>query len=442
MSVRKAKYGTPVVLALILASCASTQPTANSLLGLHATADAAEARTFRTAKTDDLDAPLRQAQELRLEGNLQGAGTILAQLVLASPDDARVLGEYGKVLAAQGRADDAIAFLQRSAQLQQNDWTIFSAMGVAYDQKANYKAAKVAYERALLLKPGEPSVLSNAALSRMLAGDLNGAEQMLTQASVDSKDPRIAKNLALVRSLKASAPTQVARATPPKAAPIVAPVVAAKSAPTPVAANVQAPAKPMAKTYELLKNDPTVRMAPIPREAVAAKPAPATKTAQSVPHVLPAPAPQAPAPATKTAATVPAATAAPTAIVKEGAMQVQKTAAKEPPKAAAKPAAPVKAVANAETKPAASTKPTAPAGAAPVKAAANPQAAPAAVAATAPAKPAAKVAQGAAKPAAKPVVLPAKPKAPDVETAMLRPAVSEVTPEGATAHKNAPPQGN
>jgi Flp pilus assembly protein TadD len=446
MSVRKAKYATPIVLAMLLAGFAA-----------HAE-DKSDSAT-------QIDRAYKDAVEQRLEGDLQGAASTLGQLVLVTPDDPRILAEYGKVLAAQGRADDALAFLRRSAQLQPNDWTVYSAMGIAFDQKANYKSAKIAYDRALMLKPGDPSVLSNAGVSRMLAGDLDGAEQMLAQASVEGKDPKIATNLALVRSLKTSAPqvASAAKAAPVKQASLApaAPVVAAKPAPAPapvaanmpapapvaaskpapataqVVSNTPAPAKPMAKnTYEALKNDPTVRMAPIPREEVAAKPAPAPHVAAVTPAPkAPAPAPvkaaeakpapqatpAAPhvllqAPATKVAAKpapTPVATAAPQPLVKNGALKAEKSAAKETPKpAAAKAPAPVKAAAN----PAAAKTP------APMKAAA----------AAAPAAPA----------PAKPVVITGKPKTPPVETAMLRPTVTDVTPVAATAHKNTAPQGD
>lgn len=445
MSVRKAKYGTPIVLAMLLASFA---------------AQAEEKSDTAT----QIDRAYKDAVEQRQNGDLTGAASTLGQLVLVAPDDARILGEYGKVLAARGRADDALAFLRRAAQIQPNDWTVYSAMGVAFDQKNNYKSAKIAYDRALLLKPGEPSVLSNAAVSRMLAGDLDGAEQMLMQASVDGKDPKIAKNLALVRSLRTSAPTQVAAT--PKAAPMKqanvapAPTVAAQPTPPPAAVAANVPAKPMAKNpYEALKSDPTVRMAPIPREdAAAAKPVATPKVAAATPapkahapapvkaaeakpvmqlappatpHVLSQPAPQV---AAAKSTPAPVATAAPQPLVKDGAMKVQKTAAKETAKPATKAAmpAPVKA---AEAKPASAPAKTAEAKApAPVKAAA----------ANAPASPAAAKQADAAKLPAKPVVLSGQTKAktPPVETAMLRPTVTDVTPVAATAHKNAAPQGD
>jgi len=46
-----------------------------------------------------------------MRNGLQATGQLVA------PDDARVLGEYGKTLLAQGRTDDALAFLARAIEL-------------------------------------------------------------------------------------------------------------------------------------------------------------------------------------------------------------------------------------------------------------------------------------------------------------------------------------
>jgi Flp pilus assembly protein TadD len=80
----------------------------------------------------DLPGQIASAQKLRQDGNLADAVRALSQLMLVAPDDPGVVGEYGKALAQQGDARDAIAFLKRAAQLSPNDWTLYSAMGVAY----------------------------------------------------------------------------------------------------------------------------------------------------------------------------------------------------------------------------------------------------------------------------------------------------------------------
>ena len=295
------------------------------------------------AAPSDLESAIRTAQAARKSGDLLGANKILSQLVLLSPDDARVVGEYGKTLAAQGRSDDAIAFLERATQLDPTDWTLFSAEGVAYDQKANYQAAQNYYGRALLLKPGEPSVLNNAALSHMQMGDLDGAEQLLRQVAPGSPDySRITENLALVQSLRAAqasrpttaapaapsplasaepAPQQMASLTPPSAvsqpvettsltppqsvnpvesvtAPVQTPAVS-ESATPPVsqqASVAPAPVEPAVK-----KEAPAAEVAktePAPKAAVAHAPAAKPEgTAPKAPEkkVVQAPAPKAPA---------------------------------------------------------------------------------------------------------------------------------------------------
>ena len=132
----------------------------------------------------ELNSALAKAQISRKVGDFAEATKILSQLVLFAPDDPRVMGEYGKTLAAQGRSDDALAFLERAIQIQPGEWSFHSALGVAHDQKGEYPLAQAAYGRALQLKPGEPAVLNNAALSYMQSGDLDTAEQMIQQASL------------------------------------------------------------------------------------------------------------------------------------------------------------------------------------------------------------------------------------------------------------------
>ncbi len=80
--------------------------------------------------------------------------------------------------------------------------------------------AKLAYEHGLALKPNEPAMLNNYAMSRMLAGDPAGARTLLMQAQASgSTDPRIASNLALLDSTAPVAPAAAAPAAAPTAAP-------------------------------------------------------------------------------------------------------------------------------------------------------------------------------------------------------------------------------
>ena len=179
----------------------------------------------------NLDDAIHRAQELRDQGKLAESTQALAQLMLVAPDDARVVGEYGKALVQQGSGEDGSAFLNRAIELNPNEWSYFSALGVAYDEMGQPKDAKLAYQHALLMKPGEASVMNNLALSRMLSGDYSGAHTMIMQAKAASGgDEKIDRNVALVESRMP--PAVHARATMP--APVARQTVAAPVAPPPV----------------------------------------------------------------------------------------------------------------------------------------------------------------------------------------------------------------
>ena len=205
------------------------------------------------APAQSLDESILQAQGLRLAGNYPEAVKHLSQLMMIAADDPRVVSEYGKTLAQMGRPSEAVNFLTRATQLQPTDWTLFSALGVAYDQSGNQDQAKVAYEHALVLKPGEPSVLNNYALSRLLAKDTDMARSLAGRAEIANaaaKDEKITRNIAMIRSMEPAAGTGVA---------------VAASKPAPVAQNfAPAPQQPLPHSQP---STPKVTQAALPAPA-------------------------------------------------------------------------------------------------------------------------------------------------------------------------------
>jgi Flp pilus assembly protein TadD len=208
----------------------------------------AKAQVAREDKSPatDLDSGVRQAQLLRLAGHYDEAIHTLSQLMLVASDDARVVGEYGKTLAQMGRAKEATQFLTRAVELSPRDWTLYSALGVAYDENGEAEKASGAYRQALVLKPEEPSILNNFALSRLMAADPKGAAALAARAdrAGGGSDAKIARNLAMIENLAGKAHSAVAAADKPTptavaAAPKPAPVTAVEKAalpPQPVAA--------------------------------------------------------------------------------------------------------------------------------------------------------------------------------------------------------------
>lgn len=189
----------------------------------------------------NLDGEIRRAQLLRAKGDYKDAARSLSQLMIVAPDDARIVGEFGKVMAQEGRSADALAFLKRAIELQPGDWTLYSALGVAYDQTDDHSHARAAYQHALALKPGDPTVLNNYAVSRMLAGDLDGAQRLIAQAQAGGGDfPKIGNNVAMLASMR----SPVAAYSPPPSFAVNAPagtprsIVHVSSLPSPAAGPV------------------------------------------------------------------------------------------------------------------------------------------------------------------------------------------------------------
>ncbi|HUO92245.1 MAG TPA: tetratricopeptide repeat protein [Rhizomicrobium sp.] len=186
-----------------LAGCATTAsdkanaPTASSQPG--ARLQDASANDLPTT----LDGEIARAHRLREAGSYEEAAKSLAQLMIVAPDDVRVVGEYGKVLTQLGRPDQAVPFLTRAIQIDANDWTLYSALGVAYDQADQHARARAAYEHALKLRPGQPDVLNNMGVSKMLAGDLGDAKKLLTEAQQPGTGgAKIGNNIALLETMK------------------------------------------------------------------------------------------------------------------------------------------------------------------------------------------------------------------------------------------------
>lgn len=243
----------------------------------------------KAATATNLENGLRDAQAKRNQGDFAGAVKILSQLMLVNPDDGRVISEYGKVLVQQGRSHEALDFLNRAVQLSQNDWTLYSAMGVAYDGAGDYKSAKIAYERALQLRPGEPAILNNFALSRAMAGDLPAAKKFISDAAAASQDARVARNVAMINKLPPPAVANMSATPTINPGPAPAPKQMSKTAAKPVAAPAVAVAPPRALTaaegkqvvMQAVPSDP--QAGPITKSRKAKPVAKAAKPGEAIP---------------------------------------------------------------------------------------------------------------------------------------------------------------
>jgi Flp pilus assembly protein TadD len=290
-----------LVCGSILSGCASDNATSaleDAKPHKNATASSAGHNVVPT----DLEGGIQEAQLARQAGRYDDAIHILSQLMLVASDDPRVVGEYGKTLVEKGRAQEAEQFLTRATELQPRDWSLYSALGVAYDEAGDQAAAGRAYEHALALRPGEPAIFNNYALSRMLASDPAMARQLIASAASagGSSDPKIARNIALVNALALQpvpAPVPVAQlpvaATAVASTPIVSAPVAsapipeiasrAPAAPVPQVVMQAVPADPLAGP---VKSHPKPAAKPVTPDDQGIKPAAAKSTGtQTIPEL-------------------------------------------------------------------------------------------------------------------------------------------------------------
>lgn len=243
-------------LALCLMGCTALSGSAQAGLfdfGGGKKADAAKTDTKAQPGTD-LDSLVRQAQLQRSAGQYDAAIKTLSQLMLVAADDGRVVSEYGKTLTMMGRAQEALGFLTRAEQLQPNDWSIYNALGVAYDQLDKQNEARAAYDHALQMGGEQQVVLTNYALSRMLAHDPDGARALIARVQPNGGDPKIARDIAMIEKLApaGAAPAARAEAAPPVAAPrmavasqpYAAPMAAPRAMMPPAQQPVMAPPRP------------------------------------------------------------------------------------------------------------------------------------------------------------------------------------------------------
>ncbi|MCT4655813.1 MAG: tetratricopeptide repeat protein [Cohaesibacter sp.] len=208
---RKSVLITSVAMALLVAGCSSKKKSMStsshagsgyaSEQALHDSVQYWEKRYKKNR--NDRKTALSYGQALRHVGRVDQSHAVLERLATQAPKDQVVLAAYGKALAAKGKFQQALVVLEKAQNPTTPDWRLASAMGAIHDQLGNFDAARSHYDQALLLAPGEPSILSNYGLSYMLEGDLKSSESYLREAAKHrNADSRVRQNLALVLGLQ------------------------------------------------------------------------------------------------------------------------------------------------------------------------------------------------------------------------------------------------
>lgn len=146
---------------------------------------------------------LAYASALQATGRNDQSLAVMQQVAIANPTDRDVLAAYGKALAAAGELPKALETVRRAQTPDRPDWRLLSAEGAILDQLGDREKARILYEKALVIEPNEPSVLSNLGMSSILANDLPAAERYLSRAVAQpGADARVRQNLALAVGLQ------------------------------------------------------------------------------------------------------------------------------------------------------------------------------------------------------------------------------------------------
>jgi Flp pilus assembly protein TadD len=206
---------TAIAIALLLSSCASTDRMttgSTSRSSSHAVESMSAQELASTANSlgqsysrnpKDLNTAMRYASVLQMSGRSDQSLAVMRKLAIDYPADRQVLAAYGKALAAAGELEPALDAVRRAQTPEYPDWKLMSAEAAILDQLGQQNDARRLYTRALELKPGEASILSNLGMSYVLEGDLKSAEKYMQQATqAPGADSRVRQNLALVVGLQ------------------------------------------------------------------------------------------------------------------------------------------------------------------------------------------------------------------------------------------------
>ena len=94
----------------------------------------------------------REAEQLKEQGNLEGANAKLAEILEQHPDYALAHSALAKNLTTLKQHDQAIAHAQKVTELEPNDFFSFMALSVTYQRAGKIPEAEDAMAKARTLQ--------------------------------------------------------------------------------------------------------------------------------------------------------------------------------------------------------------------------------------------------------------------------------------------------
>jgi tetratricopeptide (TPR) repeat protein len=124
----------------------------------------------------------QQARQLIGAGQLERAEAVYRQLLAAAPQAAELWHEMGLVQMQSGRAEAAVGFLQRAAELEPTSATFHSNLGAVYRMLKRNDDAVGSFRRALACGPPPAELCNNLALVLKDSGQSDDALRWFDEA--------------------------------------------------------------------------------------------------------------------------------------------------------------------------------------------------------------------------------------------------------------------
>lgn len=155
------------------------------------------------ANPKDRVTAIRYAAALRAAGQPQQAASALETTMSFYKNDMDLSIAYAKALTAAGRFDQSINVIDRVIRPEAPDWNALLVKGATLDQMGRNQEARVLYQQAAAMAPGEASIETNIGLSYAMTNDLDAAEKHLRAATkLRGASTQTRQNLALVVGLQ------------------------------------------------------------------------------------------------------------------------------------------------------------------------------------------------------------------------------------------------
>ena len=156
-----------------------------------------------SANPKDRAVVIQYAAALRAAGQPQQAAAALERSMGFYPGDTDLTIAYAKALTAMGRFEQSVAVLDTIIRPDAPDWNALLVKGAALDQSGLHSEARILYNQAAVIAPGEAAIETNLGLSFAMTNDLGNAEAHLRRAvQMRGATSTTRQNLALVVGLQ------------------------------------------------------------------------------------------------------------------------------------------------------------------------------------------------------------------------------------------------